>query len=209
MAKKHCSDVRNCSETPKCAYCNGNHPVSSRDCPSWKKEKQILTVKYQRPITFFEARKIVEEQLSAPGKSYASITKGAGVKCTDAQTQTDETYNVQLTSTASGGGPTPKSGQNAGGGPPPAPQTSVGGGPRPAQKPSSVLEKKDGASSGRSRRDQNNAPKKKIDTYRVSKGSDDPTKLHNIYDALSEEGMEAETTPVSPRKGHIERLPIT
>ena len=105
---KHCSDVRNCSETPKCANYNGNHPVSSRDCPSWKKEKQILTVKYQRSISFFEARKIVEEQISTPGKSYASITKGAGVKCTDAQTQTDETYNVQLTSSASGGGPTPK-----------------------------------------------------------------------------------------------------
>ena len=208
--EKHCSDVRNCGETPKCANCNGNHPVSSRDCPSWKKEKQILTVKYQRSITFFEARKIVEEQISAPGKSYASITKGAGVKCTDAQTQTDETYNVQLTSTASGGGPTPKSGQNAGGGLPPAPQTSVGGGPRPAQKPSSVLEKnKDGASSGRHSRDQNNAPKKKIDTDKVSKGSDDPIKSNNIYDALSEEGMEAETTPASPRKGHIERLPIT
>ena len=47
------------------------------------------------------------------------------------------------------------------------------------------------------------------DTDRVSKGSDDPVKSHNIYDALSEEGMEAETTPASPRKGHIERLPIT
>ena len=67
---------------------------------------------------------------------------------------------------------------------------------------------KDGASSGRLRRDQNNAPKKKIDTDRVSKGSDDPIKSHNMYDALSEEGMEAETTPASPRKGHIERLPI-
>ena len=207
--EKHCS-VRNCGETPKCANCNGNHPGSSRYCPSWKKEKQILTVKYQRSITFFEARKIVEEQISAPGKSYASITKGAGVKCTDAQTQTDETYNVQLTSTASGGGPTPKSGQNAGGGLRPTPQTSVGGGPCPALKPSSVHEKnKDGASSGRLRRDQNNAPKKKIDTDRVSKGSDDPIKAQNIYDALSEEGMEAETTPASPRKGHIERLPIS
>ena len=41
---------------------------------------------------------------------------------------------MQLTSTASGGGLTPKSGQNAGGGSPPAPQTSGGGGPRPAQK---------------------------------------------------------------------------
>ena len=55
----------------------------------------------------------------------------------------------------------------------------------------------------------NNAPKKKIDTDRVSKGSDDPIKSHNIFDALSDEGMEAETTPASPRKGHIARLPTT
>ena len=101
--EKHCSDVRNCNETAKCANCNGNHPVSSRDCPSWKKEKEILTVKYKRSLLFYEARKIIEEQLTAPGKSYASITKGAGVRCTDAQTQTDLTYDIQLTSTASGG----------------------------------------------------------------------------------------------------------
>ena len=99
----------------------------------------------------------MEEQLTAPGKSYASITKGSGVKCTDTQMQTDVTYDIQLTSTASGGGPTPKSGQNAGGGPPPAPQPSAGGGPCPAQKTSS-----DGASSGRPRHgDQKNAPKRK------------------------------------------------
>ena len=207
--EKHCSDVRNCNETAKCANCNGNHPVSSCDCPSWKKEKEILTIKYKRSITFFEARKIVEEQQSAPGKSNASITKGAVVRCTDAQT--DVTYDIQLPSSSSGGGPTPKSGQNAGGGPTPATQTSAGGGSRSAQKPSPVFEKnKDGASSSRPKRgDQNNAPKKKIDTDSVSKGSDDPIKSNNIYDALSEEGMEAETTPASPRKGHIARLPPT
>ena len=40
--EKHCSDVRNCNETAKCANCNGNHPVSSRDCPSWKKKRRYL-----------------------------------------------------------------------------------------------------------------------------------------------------------------------
>ena len=184
--EKHCNDVRSCSETPKCANCNGNHPVSSRDCLSWKKEKRILTVKYQRSITFFEARKIVEEQISAPGKSHSSITKGASAKCTDAQTQSDGTYNVQLTSTASGGGPTPKPGQKAGGGPTPAPQTNAGGKPRPAQKPSSLFENnKDGTHAGSGllkRADQHSAPKKKNDTDRVSKGSDDPFKSHNSND---------------------------
>ena len=91
-----------------------------------------------------------------------------------------------LTSTASGGGPTPKPEQKAGGGPPPAPQTNAGGKPRPAQKPSSLFENnKDGAHAGSGllkRADQNSAPKKKNDTDRVSKGSDDPFKYHNsIY----------------------------
>ena len=66
--EKHCSDVRICSETPKCAYCNGNHPVSSRDCPSLKKEKQILTVKYKRSITFFEARKSLKSKYRLQAK---------------------------------------------------------------------------------------------------------------------------------------------
>ena len=109
----------------------------------------------QRSLTFFESRKIVEEQLSAPGNSYASITKGAGVhvKCVDAQTQTDKTYNIQLKSTASGCDPPPKPGQKAGGDLPPAHQTNAGGRPRPAPKAStSLFEKnKDGAAAGSTR----------------------------------------------------------
>ena len=41
------------------------------------------------------------------------------------------------------------------------------------------------------------------------KGSDDPMKSHTIYDVLSEEGMEAEKSPASPRKGQIAKLPAT
>ena len=132
---KHCSDDHNCKETSKCANCNGPHRVFSRNCQTWKKEKQILSVKYKRSITFYEARKIIEEQLSARANSYASITKGAGkhVECIDAQTQTDETYNIQLKTTASGGDPPPRPGQNTGGGPPPAHQTNAGGKSRPHQ----------------------------------------------------------------------------
>ena len=58
---------------------------------------------YEKSITFPEARKLVEEQFAAPGKSYASITKVAGVhvSCTDAQTQTDETCIAELKSATS------------------------------------------------------------------------------------------------------------
>ena len=107
--ERHCNDDRNCKNTSKFVNCNGNHPVFSRDCPTWKKEKAILKVKYEKSITFPEARNLVEEQFAAPGKSYGSITKVAGVHVsyTDAQTQTDETCIAELKSATSNAGSVP------------------------------------------------------------------------------------------------------
>ena len=111
----------------------------------------------------------------APGKSYASITKGAGVRCTDAQTQTDITYDLQLSSKASGDCPLDK--------------MQVVMHPKQVQEADHALHKKlhlslkrrHGASLCRPRRgDQNNAPKKKIDTDRLLKGADDPLN-HTAY----------------------------
>ena len=84
-------------------------PSFFRDCPTWKKEKGILKVKYEKSITFPEARKLVEEQFPAPGKSYASITKvtSVHVSCTDAQTQTDETCIAERKSATSNAGSKP------------------------------------------------------------------------------------------------------
>ena len=74
-----------------------------------EERKAIPKVKYEKSITFPEARKLVEEQFAAPGKSYASITKVAGVhvSCTDAQTQTDETCIAELKSATSNAGSKP------------------------------------------------------------------------------------------------------
>ena len=84
------------------------------------------------------------------------------VECIDAQTQTNETYNVQLKTTASGGDPPPRPGQNGGGGPPPAHQTNAGGKPHPAPK----LRTSKGATAGSSGQskptDKKNAPKLKL-----------------------------------------------
>ena len=206
-ARKHPNALTAMAHT-QCFHATAKHGKKKRTFFQSNMKDQLPSTKHE---------KIVEEQLSAPGNSYASITKGAGVhvKCTDAQTQTDETYNVQTTSTASGGDPPPQRGQKAGGGPPPAHKTIAGDKPRPAPKPPSTLFESliDGTAAGSSGRskptDQKNAPTQKIDTGRVSKGSDDPIKSHNVFGVLNEEGMEAETTPVSPRKGQIARLPIT
>ena len=73
------------------------------------RKKAILKIKYEKSVTYPEARKIIEEQFAAPGKSYASITKGAGVhvSCTDAQMQTDETSIAELKSATSNAGSKP------------------------------------------------------------------------------------------------------
>ena len=193
--ERHCNDDRNCKNTAKCVNCNGNHPVFSRDCPTWKKEKAILKVKYEKSITFPEARKIAEEQFAAPGKSYASITKVAGVHvpCTDAQTHTDETCIAELKSATSNAGSKPTLA-------PPLPgmaQIKMG------VVPSTSTQPKPGETKS--------APKAKdkVDTGRTAKGSDDPIKTHNRYGALNEDDMETEVSPSSPHKGLISRIPTT
>ena len=76
---KHSADETDCKRPPKCVNCKEDHPTNSRQCQAWHTEKEILKVKYTRNISFPEARKIVETYTAAPGKSYASITKTAGV----------------------------------------------------------------------------------------------------------------------------------
>ena len=176
----------------------------SHDCPTWKKEKAIRKVKYQTSITFLEAQKIVEEQFAAPGNSYASITKVAGVhvSCTDSQTQTDETCIAELKSATSNAGSTPTLAPPLSGiaqikmvvvpitstQPKPAETKST---PKPAET-KSVLKAKD-----------------KVDTGRTAKGSDDPIKTHKRYGAFNEDDIETEVSPSSPRKGLISRVPTT
>ena len=85
---KHSADETDCKRPAKCFNCNENHPAYSKQCQAWHTEKEILKVKYTRNISFPEARKIVESYTAAPGKSYASITKTAGVTvlCNTSQT---------------------------------------------------------------------------------------------------------------------------
>ena len=49
----------------KSASCSGDHSADSRLCAAWKREKEILKIKYTQDIPFPEARKIVETTLAA------------------------------------------------------------------------------------------------------------------------------------------------
>lgn len=57
---KHCGnnwhgDV--CTAPPHCAACNGDHEVTSSDCPIWKRELAIKTISFTEKVSFVEARK--------------------------------------------------------------------------------------------------------------------------------------------------------
>ena len=81
-----------CSNPLKCLNCGEEHYSTSRSCKVWKREKDIVTVKYRESLSFAEARKIVDAR-QALGASYSSIpksNKASRVNLKDAQTQTND-----------------------------------------------------------------------------------------------------------------------
>ncbi|XP_021352868.1 uncharacterized protein LOC110449995 [Mizuhopecten yessoensis] len=59
----------------RCVNCEGRHDASSRDCPTWSQEREILRVKYTRGVSFPEARRLVgSADIATP--SYAQVTRG-------------------------------------------------------------------------------------------------------------------------------------
>ena len=82
-----------CNEQPSCFNCKGKHSANAKECPTWKKEKEIISTKHKLGISFPEARKIVESS-SAKGKTYADSVKKS---LTSTATQTETTSHSTQT----------------------------------------------------------------------------------------------------------------
>ena len=65
----------NCQNEPKCVNCQGNHVAISRDCPKWKIEKDIVTLKYTEKIPFADARNRLQPSFDPSKDSYATVTQ--------------------------------------------------------------------------------------------------------------------------------------
>lgn len=200
----HCETV--IKNTVKCANCSGPHRSFSKDCPKWKLEKEVLTIKYQQNITFPEARKIADTKFKIPStsQSYASISKtvhSKSVTMVDAGTQTatistqTETITTKQTnkstnktdrqkqSTGCDSGSRTRDGHSRASG------DSRGAtvGPSVANGDYRVVTNTKGARS---------APKPRIQlSDRASKGSNDPVQNFNRFGALSDDddSMDVET----------------
>ena len=64
-----------CQNDPKCVNYKGDHRAISKDCPIWKQEKDIVTLKYKENISFADARKRVLPISDPIKNSYASVTQ--------------------------------------------------------------------------------------------------------------------------------------
>ena len=54
--------LEDCNNDPNCFNCKGNHIASSKDCPNWKREKEIIEIKTTKKISFPQARTIYESE---------------------------------------------------------------------------------------------------------------------------------------------------
>ena len=64
-------DSRDCGKDPKCVNCEGKHTSNSKDCPAWKKQKNIIKIKIEKNISFPEARRLCEAGNVAGPVTYA------------------------------------------------------------------------------------------------------------------------------------------
>ena len=68
-------NLDDCKNDPKCVNCQGDHVAISRDCPKWKIEKDIVTLKYTEKISFANARKRLQPSFDPSKDSYATVTQ--------------------------------------------------------------------------------------------------------------------------------------
>ena len=63
-----------CQLPIKCIHCNQPHYVSSKNCPKYLYEKEIITIKTKEHLTFAEARAKVNATHNPRSRTYANIT---------------------------------------------------------------------------------------------------------------------------------------
>ncbi|GBM36692.1 hypothetical protein AVEN_221960-1 [Araneus ventricosus] len=102
------------SDDIKCINCEGAHPAFSRSCPRWVLEKEILSTKIRKNISFAEARKLIAEHTPKPGVAYSSAVKqcarcGYRANADNTQVKTSNFSIISKTSILSANSPqTPK-----------------------------------------------------------------------------------------------------
>ncbi|XP_048251538.1 uncharacterized protein LOC125379305 [Haliotis rufescens] len=79
-----------CDAEIKCANCKGKHLASSKLCPMWQTQSQILKVKHENNISFHEAKKLVENKSPTPmNKSFSAAVARSSPQTSSISIQTE------------------------------------------------------------------------------------------------------------------------
>ena len=88
-----------CSADHHCVNCRGDHAAFSKDCPEWKKQRDITTIKFKRNVSFREAAEIhrasTGPSATSSKPSYAQAAHGSAPaqrSTSNIATQTDLTW---------------------------------------------------------------------------------------------------------------------
>ena len=84
----------NCSNETKCSNLLENYPAFLRSCGIYKRENEIMEVKYRRNITFLEARKIVERYMKV--NTSANVAQKASLTATNNKNNQLDKYGVLI-----------------------------------------------------------------------------------------------------------------
>ena len=173
------TDSQECKNEAKCVNCQGNHASNNKECPKWKEEKEIQRIKAERGILYTEAKKQMDifNSVKTTYAQTAAATKPV-VKTVTVETETEMTWPD--------GAKQPKT-------------CAVEKQTTKVNKPSS---------SSQTSASQNDPIKLKISQSKVyltkqHKGSNDPIKQYNKYDALSDSDseMSVEESPITNSQG--------
>lgn len=86
-----CADVGHesdtCNACYRCVNCGGEHAAFSRSCPSWQAEKEVQVLKYEKQLSYPEARRIVKSRTPKVGLSYSAAVASKSVRSMGTQTE--------------------------------------------------------------------------------------------------------------------------
>ena len=146
----------------KCVNCGEDHPSTFRTCKIWKREKEVVTIKYNVGLSFPEARKIVEARYNLYFSTVVKTNKNNSVQLKDAQTQTTNA-STQTTE----------------------PQTKMSTNVNASQKVQAAKKPEKPVAKSPTK------SQNKVLSDRLPKGSDDQIQQHNRFHCLEEDMEEA------------------
>jgi hypothetical protein len=195
-----------CNNTPKCANCEANHCSFSKDCPEWKRQKEITRVKFEQNISFAEAKKLVDQtglhtyynNSSNASSTVATYAQATAKKLVSVSVQTDLSWTPDSLITVNVTQPTKSNSAST------SMQTEelgAVGGHVPTHTKSNIPHYKSGDNK-KQPGSKSETTSSKLTGKRPAKGSDDPVRTYNKYGSLDEDDVDSEviTSPKPKRK---------